>query len=313
MRIASVLIALFSLHCAESDPSGPYDGTPGDGDGRDGIVDADDGDGDADDATVRDDGGSTDDAGTDDGGGTCTTPDTVSAYYGNGAYALTNNWGSPRMAVHVTGCGGRPVANADVVWSVVEGPAMLSPDPSLGPSTSITVQSDADGVARAALRMPSGMLNPLDSNAQGRVQISAGGSSIEYRVVVFNSCATAGCGMGVFPPATRVVTPDSFDLGTHRVGDTITGGIVVAVANQTGWESGRAVPNVGIRLIEAEDMATEFLPAVMAECVGEAATVLSDASGNATCDVRVLAAGAGVFRLIVGESVYWNIRMTITP
>jgi hypothetical protein len=313
MRIASAFIVLFSLHCAESGPSGPYDGTPGDGDGRDGIVDAADGDTDADDATVRDDVGSTDDAGTDDGGGTCTTPDTVSAYYGNGAYAISGNWGSPRMAVHVTGCGGRPVANADVVWTVVEGVASLSPEASLGPSTTITVQSDAAGVARAALRMPSGMPNPLDSNNQGRVQISAGGSSIEYRVVVFNSCATSGCGSGVFPPLTRVVTPDSFDLGTHRVGDTITGGIVVAVANQTGWESGRAVPNVGIRLIEAEDMATEFLPAVMAECVGEAATALSDASGNATCDVRVLAAGTGVFRLIVGESVYWNIRMTVTP
>jgi hypothetical protein len=313
MRIASALIVLFSLHCAESDPSGPYDGTPGDGDGRDGIHDAADGDADGDDAIVRDDGGSTDDVGTDDGGGTCMTPDTVSAYYGNGAYAISGNWGSAKMAVHVTGCGGRPVANADVVWTVVEGIAMLSPDVSLGPSISITVQSDAQGVARAALRMPSGMPNPLDSNNQGRVQITAGGSSVEYRVVVFNSCATSGCGSGVFPPATRVVTPDSFDLGTHHVGDTITGGIVVNVGNQTGWESGRPVPNVGIRLIEAEDMATEFLPAVMAECVGEAGTVLSDASGNATCDVRVLAAGTGVFRLIVGESVYWNIRMTVTP
>ena len=96
-------------------------------------------------------------------------------------------------------------------------------------------------------------------------------------------------------PAVRFAVPDyggqGVDLGTVALGSIATNIMEMVVWNQTGWENGAAVPNIGVELIQ-NDPDTPLN--VRCANGGAEGTVLTDAQGHAWCDIQEITQSAGM-------------------
>jgi hypothetical protein len=222
---------------------------------------------------------------------------------------LTGNWSSATLAVRATSCGA-PAVGTSVTWTVAQGSGYLSADPNSSPATTLQATTDASGVATAVFRNPGPMNNPLQSNEPGSVRASAGSANVDFVVTTFNACMVASCSSGVFYPYVQLVEPSSRDMGSVRAGGTLSSAIQIQVNNATGWDNGKPVGNIGVYVVNRDDPSAP--PAVT--CVAPDGTALTGADGKASCDVRAgTTPGQQGLRIWVGEGLYWDARVTVTP
>src|SRR5262249_22634328 len=126
----------------------------------------------------------------------------------------------------------------------------------------------------------------------------------------FNACMNASCSNGIFPPYVQLLEPASRDFGNVSVGGTIPAAIQIQVNNATGWDQGKPVENIGVYVVNRDD---ETQPAAVT-CVAPDGTALTGADGKVSCDVRAgTTLGQQGLRIWVGEGLYWDARVTVTP
>jgi hypothetical protein len=235
---------------------------------------------------------------------------TIARVQGNGALVLSGNWSSATLGVRATRCDGAPAAGAKISFTVVSGTGVLSPDANTSPAPTLDATTDDGGLATAVFRHPSPMTNTTQSNEPGLVTATLGASRADFMVTTFNACSTVSCGAGVFWPYVQLVQPVSRDLGSVARGGKIAGAIQVQVNNATGFDNGRPVANIGVSVVNRDDAT---MPAAVT-CDAPDGTALTGASGSATCDVRAgTTLGQQGLRIWIGEGLYYDARVTVTP
>jgi len=213
------------------------------------------------------------------------------------------------MVVELRDTAGNPVPSATVQFAITQGQGTLAAGPigagASGGGVTVSVLTDANGQA-SALFLAS-LVTPGFSYVQTTVTASSGGSSVNFTVTT--TLATLSGGVMAPDPSVVLVKPAEEDKRLEgKAGQTLAGGIVVAVYASAGPQAGQPIPNVGVRISTGLD------PAVgpTASCAG--GTVLTDGTGTATCDVVVgPKIGAAELTITTGGFNTKPIQLTVTP
>jgi uncharacterized protein (TIGR03437 family) len=207
-------------------------------------------------------------------GATGLSAQTLSMVSGNGQLVAQQFQTNSPLVVQATGANGKPAAGVTVNWAITAGEqATLS-------STSTT--TDSNGLASVVFTATT--LNTLLSYAPSTVTASAGSSSVNFVVTILQTLASVSMTIGT-PAVGATLTAPS--------GTTIPAAVVVHVYAEGGVQSGQGIPNVGLRVANAQDQ-TLTPPAA---CNALAGTALSDSSGTATCNLT-LTGPAGSTQLV---------------
>ena len=208
---------------------------------------------------------------------------------------MMGGWPSGDSLKAIVRDGDLPAAGVMVSWQVTDGDTALTGEFQTGATgTSVT---DASGIARVGLRGE--FLSQMTSAVPATVRASIAEGSIEYTVF-----ATYWTQQIPALPSTYVTAPAGLDLGTHAPNEVIVGGVTALVAFNSGTEAGRGMAGVGVRFTPGTDGTVDTIPPVA--CVNATepnagGTVFTDATGTATCDIRVPATpGNYSFGIYVG-------------
>lgn len=229
----------------------------------------------------------------------------LAIHHGHGAAVVANNWSSAELAVRLW-CDGVPAPGRSIGWSLESGDGLLGASASAAGSSTTATETDGEGIARVVYRHPSGLSQPSWSNVPGSVRAEFGTSSVELFVTTFNPGQAAP-----LLPHANIVFPEGAgngaSLGSGKPNAVIPGAVRVVVANATGVHAGQGVANVGIRIFGDHDD--------LLHCVGVGYTALTDATGLASCDLKLPPKpGEHVFDLDVGRVLVWQrVRVTVTP
>ncbi len=207
----------------------------------------------------------------------------LSIVSGNGQVTPQFSNTSSPLTVQARDAGGNPIANLPVTWTVTQGQGTVPPTAS--------ARTDANGIATAFFN---GNVLPGYSFSQQTVTASSSMGSVNF--VVTTSINRLPNGSVAELPLVQLLNPPQESRNfSGRSGSTLPGAVVVQVAVQSGPQSGTAISNVGMRIVNYDD---PTLPAA-AQCAGQP---LSDASGTARCDL-VLTGAPGTYLLSadVGE------------
>ena len=218
---------------------------------------------------------------------------------GNGQVIVEYFQSVSPMTVRALDSGGRPIPGLPINWSITSGQGTL---------INTISGTDANGIASTYF---------LGSAVPG-------GSSIQQSTVT----ATSNAGSASFFVTTAILRLPNGNAGAPPLvelrrptqenpvlvgpaGGVISNAIEVHVGVQSGPETGRAVPNVGVRVYHYTDPATN--PA--GECNTPNGIVLTDSNGTATCNLRLNSVtGTNEISIWVGESVITRkIALTINP
>jgi hypothetical protein len=165
-----------------------------------------------------------------------------------------------------------------------------------------TAATDARGRAESA---PRG--TPMSQSAQSWSVGSVTASVPSGQSVVFTVTTTNPGPSIPVQPSIMLVDPVDRDLGSGSVGTVKPKAVKVRIAAAAGFMTGQPIPNVGMRLIDYDDMSGESV----ASCVG--GTVMTNAQGEATCDVRFDRAAPKTLGVLVGGLVKYALFAQITP
>jgi hypothetical protein len=210
-------------------------------------------------------------------------PANIEIYSGDGLMAMEQWPGGDQMKVLVTDASHRSVAGVDVTWQVTSGFVGVTGNFVTGLTGTST--TDANGLARVGIRGEAESQTTSSWPSTIHASIAAGG-------VDFHAFSTYYTLQLPEMPPMYITTPQGRDLGTFTPGAVVTGAIIANVSFSQGDQSGRGAPGVGVRIISSSGSTQDDTPPI-ASCanatVGVAAggTVYTDASGNATCDLRV--------------------------
>ena len=197
------------------------------------------------------------------------------------------------LVVRAVDASGQGVANVPVQW---QGPALSAPP----------AVTDASGYASAfvgGLQLFQG-----ESSVESKYTVTAPGyGSVEFTETTFSTRTRIGGAPDRFQPdvillpiATNIVGP---------AGAIIPRAFGVRVVAAAGLNRGAAIPNVGVRILPPE---RDIDP--MASCQGQGNVALTNASGEAYCDL-VLGPNprTGFIKAIVGENLVFSfIPVSIT-
>jgi hypothetical protein len=170
---------------------------------------------------------------------------------------------------------GRPIAGARVSWSITSGDATISGTESF---------TDAAGLAQIGVR--GAWVPPSRSTTRGVVRAAADrAGSVDFIVTSVDT------GTAALNPHVELVAPSPRDLGTATPGELRPSAIQARAVPQAGPESGRPIPDVGIRL-----------EGPLATCASPTGITLSGPDGLSSCTVHFSTTpGAGTVTVIVGE------------
>jgi len=213
------------------------------------------------------------------------------------------------LVVVVRDTSGNPVPSATVDFSITQGQGTLTAgsigSASAGGGTTLTMLTDANGQASAVYLAT--FISPGFSFQQSTVTASSGGSSVNFTVTT--TLATLPSGGFAADPSVTLTKPGEEDKRLQgQAGQTLTGAIVLSVYVTSGPQSGQPIPGVGVRATTGLDPTA----GPTASCSG--GTVLTDASGLATCDL-VLGPkiGTAELQVITGGFNVKTITLTVTP
>ena len=218
---------------------------------------------------------------------------------GNGQVVLEQFLSLP-MVVQAKDAGGKPLAGVTINWAITQGVGTLH-DP-------ITT-TDANGMASTGF-LATTLLNFQSFDSETVTATSSVGTVNFFITTVIIRLPGGG---NAAPPLVTLVSPPFENRAfTAAQGSTITAGVVVQVAAESGIQQGQAIPNVGVRIINNQDP-TQPSPAT---CTAPTGVALSDSKGFATCDLLITGAAGTTTQLtaVVGEIQQTAIfNLTITP
>lgn len=232
----------------------------------------------------------------------------ISIVSGNGQVVRENMISAEPLVVEVRDTAGNPVPSATVEFTISQGQGTLSPGPIgsswAGGGSSVTMLTDANG--QASVLFVASYIGFGYSYVPNTVTATSGGSSVNFTVT---TTLMSYMGQIAGDPTVTLIKPSEEDKTIQgKAGETAAGAIVVQVNVSTGPQGGQAMPGVGVRITTGQD------PAIgpTASCSG--GTVLTDASGVATCDVVFgPKVGEAELTVITGGFNYKTVRLIVLP
>ena len=182
---------------------------------------------------------------------------------GNGQIVASQFKTNAPLVVKATSGSGTPAAGVTVNWTSAGEPGSLS---------STTTTTDANGLA--SIYYTADNLNTLLSYAPTTVTATAGSASVNFVVTTIQSISSI---------SIPTETPNEGATLTGASGTTLPGAVIVHVFAEGGFDSGKGIPNVGLRIGNAQDPS---LPAP-AMCSGPTGIALTDSTGTATCNLVI--------------------------
>lgn len=223
---------------------------------------------------------------------------TLTIVSGNGQIVQEQFLSTVPFVVQAADASGKPVAGANVNWTVTQGAGTIEGPP--------TVQTDANG--QAGITFLATGVPPGSSYAPITLTASTGSSTVNFVLVTVLSRLPAG-GYAA-PPQGQLIAPTPGGTLTGSAGSTLPAALQILVTALSGAQAGQPVPNVGVRIRPPTDPAQPS-----ATCNAPAGIVLTDARGIATCDL-VLGpkTGSTPIAAIIGESQTTpTFTLTVTP
>ena len=239
---------------------------------------------------------------------------------GNGAIQIVSGNGQviPEFAlsaenfvVRVTDTNGQPVANTTVTFSIPAGSGTLIPPFNTTSTGSVSCTgnscaavTDANGLAAVAIS--SSAVNPGYSFASATMTASTALATVN---LVFTTVIRTDRGNQAAPPLVEVLAPTG--RITAQAGQPLSGAVKIRLTIQSGPQTGTPVPNVGVRVSSVNNNDPNLGPTAV--CSG--GTVLTDATGVATCDL-ITGGRIGTTQIVayVGSIQQTNpISLTVTP
>ncbi len=220
-------------------------------------------------------------------------------YSGNGQIVMEYFRAAAPMVVEARDGAGRPMAGVQIGWAITQGDGTLT-----GQQTA----TDANGLASAWMIGTS--IGIANSFLSGRVTATSAQGSVNFVVTTVLTRLPNG-GIAAPPLAETLKPPFENRNLSGAAGTTLPGAIVIRVIAQSWIQAGQAVPDVGVRLVNALDLSQP----IPAWCNKPDKTVLTDAAGTASCDV-VLGGTTGTWQIAaaVGEMLVTpSIQLEITP
>lgn len=216
---------------------------------------------------------------------------TLSMFSGNGQIVAQQFQSNAPLVVQAT-TGGKPASGVNVTWAITAGQQ--------GSLSSTSTTTDSNGLANIVFTATS--LNTLLSYAPSTVTASAGSSSVNFVVTTVQSLSSVNVVIGTPEVGTTLTAPS---------GTTIPAAVVVHVYAEGQFQSGQGIPNIGLRVADAQDQ-TLAPPAACNALVG---TTLTDSSGTATCNLTLTGPpGNTQLVAIVGEFIdNPTFNLDITP
>lgn len=214
------------------------------------------------------------------------------------------------MVVGLKDTAGNPVPSATVTFTIAQGQGTLTAGPigsaSAGGGTSVTMLTDANG--QASVLYLASFVSPGYSYAQATITASSGSASVNFTITTTLATIPGG-GMAPDPSVVLMKPPEENKVLEAQAGQTLSGAIVVAVYVAAGPQAGQPLPGVGVRAsTNIEDPAL----GPTAFCAG--GTVLTDASGSATCDLVVgPKVGQAELRVLTGGFNAKTVSLTVKP
>jgi hypothetical protein len=214
------------------------------------------------------------------------------------------------LVVEVRDSAGNPVASTPVEFSIAQGLGQLIPGPigtvAGGAGASLTMLTTAEGRASVYM-LASFAVNILYSWEQTVITAVSGGASTRF---IVTTTINEFQGTAVPLPTVVILKPSPDDRTLFgRAGQTVSGALQVGVFTAGGPQIGQAVPGVGVRIATPID---DPNLGPTASCVG--GTVLTDASGIATCDVLFgPKIGEEQLNIYVGGYDVKTIRISVAP
>ncbi len=211
---------------------------------------------------------------------------TLSMVSGNGQMVSEQFVSNAPLVVQAKDAAGRPAAGVAVNWSITQGVGTLN-----------GAMNVTDSNGQASTKFLATTLQPGTSFQAQTITATSGSSSVNF--VITTALSRTPAGIQVAPPVVVLVQPTSDNLSiSARSGSTLPGGVVVRVVAQGGTQVGAPVPNIGVRIVNA-DLTT----ATNAACNAPLGLVLTDSTGTATCDLVISGPpGAYQLRAYGGES-----------
>jgi uncharacterized protein (TIGR03437 family) len=189
--------------------------------------------------------------------------------------------GAP-LAVVLKDAGGKPIANADITFTLTSGNGTLVGGASSTPGVT-DVTTDADGMA--SINFLSTAIPAFPGYLTSTIVASTTGGATATFYATTVSARTAGGGLSA--PTIQLNKPDLGTVLVGQAGQVLKG----AVQAQISSASGQAIPFASLTFSNPLDATA--VPA--ATCAGGFA--LSDQTGNVTCDV-VLGGTVGTFQIL---------------
>jgi uncharacterized protein (TIGR03437 family) len=206
----------------------------------------------------------------------------LTMYSGNGQVVREQFLSNAPLVVQAKDAAGRPAAGVTVSWAITQGTGTLNAP---------TLTTDANGFASTNFLATS--LQPLQSFQSETITATSNFGGVNFFITTVPE---------ITPPSVQLINPTLDNRSvTAASGSTVPGGVVVRVIAQSGIQSGAPIPNISVRIVDAQD---PTIPA-QAACNAPLGTVLTDSTGTATCDLVISGpTGTEPLRAYAGEIQY---------
>ncbi len=208
----------------------------------------------------------------------------LSIVSGNGQVSAEHLNSPIPLTVQARDSSGKPLANTPLTWTVSQGQGTIVYPPD---------RTDASGMGSAYFR---GDVTPGHSYSQQTITVSSSVGFVNFVFTVVVDRQSNGDRAGM--PTTLLTNPPAENRNLSGLsGATLPDAINVLVGVQSGPEQGYPIPNVGIRIVDGQDLTIQ----PVAHCASQTFT---DFRGVAHCDL-ILTGAAGTYAIAVevGEFV----------
>ncbi len=215
---------------------------------------------------------------------------------GNGQVAREHFNTPVPLTVQAADVSGKPIANLPLKWTVTSGSGNFA-------GAGAPDHTDANGQASVYFR---GDVTPGYSWSQQTITVTSSVGTVNF--VETATVSSVSGGGSASPPLVQLLNPPPENRKlSGPSGTVLRGAISINIVQVSGTQQGMPIPNVGMRIVNAQDPAAT--PA--AQCTTQP---LTDASGDAKCDLAITGPpGSYLLSAEVGEFVFTpGFLLTIT-